>query len=202
MYLRTNCKSLTAYVNCNFKSIFSENRGDKERTDRNIRRAITTFHDVCDSSIMISDDRTSATQTEMYTGGVCFMNRPMQFGEEVHIRGEHTSLNLKDFKDKINLKIGLTEIDPDGIRSSINKRDASRSTFKLVNCVPEENEETSGNFHLRITLCQKKSCPCALAICLNENQHVEFQYSKKPNFGRLWLAVDLYGIKSIMISDN
>lgn len=88
---------------------------------------------------MISDDRATAPQTEMYTGGVCFMNWPMQFGEEVHIRREHSSLNLKDFKDKINLEIGLTEIDPDEIRSSINKKDASRSTFRLLNCVPDEN---------------------------------------------------------------
>lgn len=45
-----------------------------------------------------------ATQAEMYTGGVCFMNHPMKFGEEVHIRGKHTSLELRQ---KQILEIGL-----------------------------------------------------------------------------------------------
>lgn len=130
------------------------------------------------------------------------MNRPMEFGEDVHIRGKHTALKLKDFTEHIHLEIGLTEIDPDQIRSSMNKKDASRRTFKLVNCVTEENEGTSENFHLRMTLCKKKSFLCALAICLNEDQYDELPYKKKTNFGRLWLAIDLHGIKSITISNN
>lgn len=128
------------------------------------------------------------------------MNRPMEFGEEVHIRGKHTSLKLKDFTEHINLKIGLTEINPAQICFSMNKKDASRSSFKLVNCVPEENEGTSENFHLCMTLCKNESLSCALAICLNEEQY-EFTYEEKNNFGRLWLAIDLYGIKSITISN-
>lgn len=129
---------------------------------------------------MFSDDRATAIQTEMYIGGVCFMNRPMQFGEEVHIRREHTPLNLKDFKDKINLEIGLTEIDPDEIRSSINKKDASRSTFKLVNCIPEENEETSENFHLRITLCQKNHSQVHWQFVLTKISTMNFCIQKSP----------------------
>lgn len=51
-----NCKSLIVYVNCNFKLIFLENCGDKERIDRNIWCVKIIFYDVCDLSIMISDD--------------------------------------------------------------------------------------------------------------------------------------------------
>lgn len=92
-----------------------------------------------------------ATQAEMYTGGVCFMNHPMKFGE-VHIRGKHTSLELRQ---KQILEIGLTNINPKTIRSSVNKKDASRSTFKIVNCIPNENEGISESFHLCISLRKK-----------------------------------------------
>lgn len=130
------------------------------------------------------------------------MNRPMEFGEEVHIRGEYTSLNLKDFKEQINLEIGLTEIDPDQYRSSMNKKEASRSTFKLVNCIPEEDEGPSESFHLRLSLRVKNESMCGLEIRLNEDQPVQFLYSKVPSNGSLWLAIDLYGIKSIIISQT
>lgn len=130
------------------------------------------------------------------------MNRPMEFGEEVHIRGKHTSLNLKDFKEKINLEIGLTEIDPDQIRSSMNKKDASMSKFNRVNCIPEENEGSSENFHLRLFLRYKNASHCRLEIRLIEDQPVQFLYSNVPISGSLWLAIDLYGIKSINISHN
>lgn len=49
----------------------------------------------------------------MYIGGVCFMNWFMEFGEEVYICGKYIFLNLKDFKEEINLEIGLVEIDLD-----------------------------------------------------------------------------------------
>lgn len=140
-----------------------------------------------------------ATQAEMYTGGVCFMNHPMEFGEEVHIRGKHTSLELRQ---KQILEIGLTKINPKQIRSSVNKKDASRSTFKIVNCIPNENEGISENFHLCISLRQKTSRLCTLEICLNEDQYDQLLYSKASIHDCLWLAIDPHGIKSIMISHN
>lgn len=45
------------------------------------------------------------------------------------------------------------EIDLDGICFLINKKVVSRSIFKLVNCVFEENEEMLGNFYFCIILC-------------------------------------------------
>lgn len=185
---------------CNSKSFLLEHHGDTQRTDRRNRREETTFHDVCDSSIRISDDCKTATQKQLYTGGVCFMNRPMEFEEEVHIRGKYTSLKLKNLKERINLKIGLTNINPKNIRSSMDKKNDSRSTFQPVNCIPEENNGISENFHLRISLSRKTSFLCTLAICLNENQQDELLYSKVSIHNPLWLAIDLDGIESIMIS--
>lgn len=175
---------------------------DTEKLERFFRRTDVRFHDVCDSSISITNDSTTATQAKTYTGGVCFMNRPMNFGEEVHIRGKHTSLHLKDFKEEINLEIGLTEIDPDHICSSMNKKEASMSTFKSVNCIPEEDEVPSESFHLRLSLHERNESMCRLEMRLNEDQSVRFLYSKVPINGSLWLAIDLYGIKSITISQN
>lgn len=185
---------------CNSISFLLEHHSDTQRTDRSNRREETIFHDVCDSSIRISDDCTMATQKQLYTGGVCFMNRPMEFGEEVHIRGIYTSLNLKNLRERIYLKIGLTNIDPEKIRSSMDKKDDSRSIFKPVNCIPEENNGISEKFHLLISLCGNTSFVCTLAICLNENQHDELLYSNVSIHDPLWLAIDLDGIETIMIS--
>lgn len=184
----------------NQTSLNKEHHGDTQRTDRSNRREETTFHDVCDSSIRISDDCTTATQKELYIGGVCFMNRPMEFEEEVHIRGKYTSLNLKNHTERINLKIGLTNRDPEKIRSSMDKKDDSRSDLKTVNCIPEENNGISEKFHLLISLCRKTSFVCTLAICLNENQQDELVYKNVSIHDPLWLAIDLDGIESIMIS--
>lgn len=185
---------------CNSISFLLEHHGDTQRTDRSNRREETTFHDVCDSGIRISDDCTTATQKELYIGGVCFMNRPMEFEEEVHIRGKYTSLNIKNHTERINLKIGLTNRDPEKIRSSMDKKDDSRSDLKTVNCIPEENNGISEKFHLLISLCRKTSFVCTLAICLNENQQDELVYTNVSIHDPLWLAIDLDGIESIMIS--
>lgn len=184
---------------CNTLHGFFSDTGKLERT---FRRTDVRFHDVCDSSISITKNYSTATQSELVTGGVCFMNRPMKFGEEVHIRGKYASLNLKGFKEHISLKIGLTEIDPDQIRSSINKKEASRSTFYSVNCVPEEDEGPSESFHLRLSLRDRNASRCRLETRLNEDQPEYFPDLKVPINGSLWLAIDLYRIKSIMISDN
>lgn len=130
------------------------------------------------------------------------MNRPMKFGEEVHIRGKHAPLYLKGFKEHIYLKIGLTEIDPDQIRSSMNKKEASRSTFETVNCVPEEDEGPLDSFHLRLSLRDRNASRCRLETRLNEDEPEYFPEFKVPINGSLWLAIDLYRIISIIISDN
>lgn len=175
---------------------------DTENSERSIRRTGVRFHDVCDSGISITNHYTTATQTELNTGGVCFMNQPMKFGEEVHIRGIHTSLELKQ---NAILEIGLTNLNPEKIRFSEDKKiklKASKSAFKLVNWIPDNNEGISEYFHLCISLLRKDSFECTLDICLNEDQHVELCYKKTSIHDLLWLAIELHGIKSIMISTN
>lgn len=172
---------------------------DTEKLERKFRLTPDVrFHDVCDSSISFTNNYSTASQPESYTGGVCFMNRPMKFGE-VHIRGKHTSIYLKNHKEEINLEIGLTEIDPDQIRSSVNKRYASMSNLELVNCIPEENEGLLENFHLRLFLRNKNASQCRLEMRLNNDQPKDI-LSDVPINGSLWLAIDLHGINSITIS--
>lgn len=186
-------------LSASFVNIYYVFLSDTINSERSIRRTGVRFHDVCDSGISITNYYTTATQEELYAGGVCFMNQPMKFGAEVHIRGNHTSLELK--QEQI-LEIGLTNMNPEKIRSSENKKDASRSAFKLVNCIPNENEGISENFHLCISLLKENAFECTLDICLNEDQHHELLYSKTSIHDLLWLAIGLHGIKSIMISSN
>lgn len=197
-HINSYCSLLSA----SFVNIYYDCLSDTENSERSIRRTGVRFHDVCDSGISITNHYTTATNTELNTGGVCFMNQPMKFGEEVHIRGIHTSLELKQ---KAILEIGLTNINPEKIRFSENKKinlKASKSAFKEVNCIPDNNEGKSECFHLCISLLRKNSFECTLDMCLNEDQHVELCYKKPSIHDHLWLAIDLHGIKLIMISTN
>lgn len=78
--------SYSSLLSASFVNIYYVFLSDTENSEKSIRRTGVRFHDVCDSSISITNCYTTATQAELYAGGVCFMNQPMKFGEEVHIR--------------------------------------------------------------------------------------------------------------------
>lgn len=95
------------------------------------------------------DDETTATQGKLYRSGVCFMNRPLTLKDEIHVHGRPT--DLMRHKDHAYVRRGLTNKDPDDIRSSESKMEACGSTLKKVEIFQEDNTEISfEEFHLSI----------------------------------------------------
>lgn len=164
-----------------------------QTTQKSIQYTDVIFHDVCDEGIKILENGTRATQDILYRGYVCFMNRPLKPGDEVHLRGKHIKDNLKN-KKHAYIRIGLTNNAP--IRNSIN----SGITFRDVNCVQESCPGKCLEwFHLRIKL--HDSVECALMTNLNDTEQNIYIYpAVAAKFGPFWLAINLYGIKSIKIS--
>lgn len=154
------------------------------------------FHDVCDSDIVIMDDETTATQGKLYRSGVCFMNRPLTLKDEIHVHGRPT--DLMRHKAHAYVRIGLTNKDPDDIRSSESKMEACGSTLKKVEIFPEDNTEISfEEFHLRILLRRNAT----LSIKLNGTRHFYHSYPEVSTAHPMWLVLQPYGIKSIRISN-
>lgn len=97
------------------------------------------------------------------------MNWFMEFEEEVYICGKYIFLNFKNYIEWINLKIGLMNRDLEKICFLMDKKDDSRSDFKIVNCILEENNGILEKFYFLIFLCRKIFFVCILVICFNEN---------------------------------
>lgn len=105
------------------------------------------------------DDGTTATQAKLYRSGVCFMNRPLTLKDEVHIHGKPT--DFMRHKDHAEVRIGLTNEDPDKIRSSTSKMEACGSTLSKVDEDPEHYVEISfSEFHLCISLRRDQNAEC------------------------------------------
>lgn len=174
--------------------LFIEFHADVQKIQRSIQYTDVIFHDVCDEGITISENGTRATQDILYRGYVCFMNRPLKHGDEVHLRGKHIEDNLKHHKEHAHIRIGLTNSAP--IRNSIK----SGITFRDVNCV---QELCLGKyfewFHLRIKL--HDSLGCALMTSLNDTERNITIYPTVAAIGPFWLAINPYGIKSTKISN-
>lgn len=164
---------------------------------QNILRSIAytevKFHNVYDNGIIISENGTRATQVHLYRRYVCFMNRPLMPGDEVHLRGEHIEENLMLHREHAYIKIGLTNRAP--FRNSIEGGIA----FQMVNCV---QELCPGRFlewfHLHIKV--QASNECALKTNLNDTERCIYTFQNVSALRPFWLAINPYGIKSIDIS--
>lgn len=156
------------------------------------------FHDVCDSSVLVWNECTSASHIKVYGGGVCFMNRPMKREEKIHIRGMPHYLGIKNY-----IKIGLTNRNPDIIRESKNKKEASECRLKTVNyCTCSQSENAIQNyclkkFHICISLCQNAT----LLMCFNDNKQEFHSFSDVSQIFPLWLVIEPDEIETIWISN-
>lgn len=164
---------------------------------QNILRSIpyteVKFHNVYDEGINISENGTRATPKSLYKGYVCFMNRPLGPGDEVHLHGVHDKEKLMRHREHAHIKIGLTNSAP--FRNSIEGGIA----FQVVNCV---QELCPGRFfewfHLHIMV--QASNECALKTNLNDTERCIYTFQNVSALRPFWLAINPYGIKSIDIS--
>lgn len=154
------------------------------------------FHQVYDSCILIGHNHTSAFHISSESG-LCFMDRPLRLDEKVHIRGIHQACN------GIHLtiaNIGLTDINPDTIHESEEKKQIIRDALKPVYCIDKHDKQGDchwwENFHLCITLCPNAT----LSLCRNDTEEINYHYQTVSDYHPLWLVIELSGFDSIWIS--
>lgn len=153
------------------------------------------FHRVS-SNISIQHNFTSAFHNSPESG-LCFMDRPLQLLEKVHIRGIHQACSGRHFTIA---NIGLTNINPDTIHESEEKKQIIRGELKPVQCIG--NNDIPGdrhwweNFHLCITLCPNET----LSLGLNDTEEIQYRYQTVYDYHPLWLVIELSGFDSIWIS--
>lgn len=181
-------------------SHFSDIHDGAQRIEQCTENADIIFHDVCDSSISIRDNSTTAIQKTIRSDGVCFVNRPMTPEEEMHIRGKRFNREIMHIDREAYLQIGLTNNDPENVRKSVNKRKASGSRLELINCIKEKRIGIfSEEFHLCISLCSEHVC--SISICINGTQYY-YKYPEVSIFKPLWLVIEPYDMESIELSNG
>lgn len=152
------------------------------------------FHQIHDSSILIQDNFTSACNRSL-TNGLCFMERPLQLQEKVHIRGSYWMYRF-GLKHLTVVNIGLTDINPDTIHDSEEKKQIIRDALKPVQFIGKQDYHRWGNFHLCITLCPNAT----LSLCLHDTEELLYHYQTVSDYHPLWLVIELEGCHSMWIS--
>lgn len=127
------------------------------------------------------------------------MNRPLNLGEEVHIRG---SPHYQSIENQIS--IGLTNQDPKTILGTENKKEASKCELKGFNyCTCSKRKHTykkhncSKEFHIYISLCQNAT----LSICFNGKEQKYHRYTDVLSLRPLWLVIEPDRTETIWISN-
>lgn len=126
------------------------------------------------------------------------MNRPLNLGEEVHIRGSPHYLPSEN-----QIRIGLTNQDPKTIIGTENKNKTSKCELKSFNyCTCTETQhghkkKCSKEFHFYISLCQEAT----LSICFNGTKQEYHSYNDVSTVHPLWLVIEPDGTETIWISN-
>lgn len=124
----------------------------------------------------------------------------MNLEEEIHIRGKQFHREIIHLHGEAFLQIGLTNNNPEEIRKSINKKRASGSRFKLINCIQENGIGIlSEEFHLCISLCSEHAC--LISISINGTQDY-YKFPKVSISKPLWLVIEPYDMESIKLSNG
>lgn len=126
------------------------------------------------------------------------MNRPLNLGEEVHIRGSPHHLSSEN-----QIRIGLTNQDPKTIIGTENKKKTSKCELKSFNyCTCTETQHAhkkncSKEFHFYISLCQEAT----LSVCFNGTKQEYHSYKDVLTVHPLWLVIKPDGTETIWISN-
>lgn len=132
------------------------------------------FHSNHDPNISLLHNRTIARKMNGEDrNGVCYMSRPMEFGENVYIHITETYAKWSSSMD-----FGLTNIDPSTISGKL-----TRDVDEPFNYLPDYND--------------------VLCLCLNRNSTLSFSINDIEQPDRrlkhvsvsspVWLVLDLYG---------
>lgn len=179
-------------------TIIVESLQDTRITTRSFGIKTIRFHEVCDSNIKLYGNFTRATQSRLNEDGMCFMNRPMQLEEKVHIYGLTSSCVKPTFRETCTkLKIGLTNTDPEEVRDLVQQKQYYVRGLKEVNCTSEKDRKV-GFFHICIFL----SPNATLSLCVNGTQNYSYKNQEISAFCPVWLVIQPYGIRSIGISNK
>lgn len=150
------------------------------------------------------DNFTRATQMQLYGDGICFMNRPMKLYEKIHIHGYLIpisyvlSYSISHLKDtRANIKIGLTNTDPEKIRETVRQKKSYTRNLVEINCFSDDDRGTDF-FHICICLCPSAT----LSISVNGSKPHFYKCQEISSLYLIWLVIELYGIRSIKISNN
>lgn len=152
-----------------FKSIL-EIHLDTRITTRSDEIGDIQFHEVCDPGIVLWENFTKATQTpnNLQRDGVCFMNRPMEFKQEVHLYGSMPHKPDKSFKEiPTHIKIGLTNIDPAEIHEVKYLKKELFQLHSEINCFLDINSFGIYCTHLCISLYIDVDGACTLFTRVN-----------------------------------
>ena len=140
-----------------------------------------SFHYWYPSSIVMFEKNTVAFRRWEGKNGVCFMNRPLQRGEEILVH--RTSLSSKI------LKFGLTNRDPETLNWSDDFADLSNVQYHEKTWSPNEK------CYIRFSLSGNTS----LTVSLDDSQQdlQVFSFENVSANVPLWLLIDLFEIGDV-----
>lgn len=124
------------------------------------------------------------------------MNRPMTYIDGIHLHGMQSFSDLLYCRNQPYVGIGLTNKDPNNLRSLESIMDAFRSTLQRVELF-QEGLLSSEEFDLRIALRRNAT----LSIRLNGNIKSRCYYPEVSTSCPIWLVIQPIGINSIKISN-
>lgn len=161
------------------------------------------FHSDCESGIAISGDLKAAHRPWMAEGGgVCFVRQQMntKLGEEIHIRGMCANYSDHFFKSSHNLKIGLTNTNPDKIfesEDSLDTLNALKTSLKPVACqCKTKGWSFEGNFIFFIKLLENSKLLIKYENAREECHSFPDVFTIHP----MWLVFELLNVSTIWIS--
>lgn len=114
----------------------------------------------------------------------------MLVGEKVYIRGKHDIHTLMNNINHAYLRIGLTNIKPSELTENIN--------LEKVSCIQEQNNELLNEFVICVTLCPTRIC----TLLIEKKWEYRYTFPEASIDFPLWLAIGLYGIKSIELKGH
>lgn len=140
-----------------------------------------SFHHWYPSSTVMFEKNTVAFRRWEGKNGVCFMNRPLQRGEEIFVH--RTSLSSKI------LKFGLTNRDPETLNWSDEFADLSNVQYHEKTWPPKEK------CYIRFSLSGNTS----LTVSLDDSQQdlEVFSFENVSSNDPLWLLIDLIEIGDV-----
>lgn len=185
-------------------TLISESHHDKRSKTASGEIGNIGFHAVCDPCIHIWENSTKATQKyeNLNENVVCFMNRPMEFEEEVHLYGSTHYIPDKSLrKIPAHLKLGLTNIDPNEIHGAKYLKELLQ-VHSEIDCFLDIDRFGIDCTHLCISLYIDDDGDCTLFTRVNGKRDYSHKYPEISPDSPIWLVIEPYKLNEIEISNK